>query len=62
MPVFCESCYTTVCDFCRFYAFNGDKNGSYTGDGRCLLHDKPMEPGDGCDDFHCNHAPLGETK
>lgn len=48
-------CEIPVCDFCRFYAFNGDTRGVYLGNGRCEHpdHPRPADPGDGCDDFDC---------
>lgn len=44
-----------ICDTCIHYAFNGDKDGAYTGDGRCEHPDHPRaaEPDDGCPDFKC---------
>jgi hypothetical protein len=48
------ACYQ-ICDTCTHYAFNGDKDGAYTGDGRCEHPDHPRaaEPDDGCTDFKC---------
>lgn len=42
-----------ICDFCRFYAFNGDEEGAYTGEGRCEHpeHPHPAEPYHDCPDF-----------
>lgn len=61
--IFCGLCVGedgACCDFCRFYAFNADKQGRYTGDGRCMKHDTPKDPGDVCDDFHCENATAPE--
>jgi hypothetical protein len=48
-----------VCDFCCFYAFNGDEHGAYTDEGRCEhpAHPRPMDPGDFCADFICRFCP-----
>jgi hypothetical protein len=45
----------SVCDFCKFYNFNGDERGVYTGDGKCehTEHPRHEEPDSGCDDFVC---------
>jgi hypothetical protein len=60
MPVYCSfecSYIGAVCDFCKHYDFNGDKNGAYTGDGWCKLHQIQKDPENGCDnDFHCTSA------
>jgi hypothetical protein len=52
-----EPC-TPACDFCVHYAFNGDAQGAYTGEGRCEhpSHPRPMDPGDYCDDFVCRYC------
>ena len=44
-----------ICDFCRFYNFNGDGNGVYTGEGRCEHpdHPRPEEPFSACEDYEC---------
>lgn len=75
MMVFCADCVGasgSCCDFCRSYSFNADADGSYTGDGWCNLLQKPKDPGDVCDEFHCRSAeskpvvestaPTGEAK
>jgi len=67
MLVFCENCdlrWAIVCDFCKFYYYNGQwvisKNdilrNVYTEDGFCILSGMPEDPHDGCIDFHCFKA------
>jgi hypothetical protein len=48
-----------ICDHCKFYDFNGDEDGAYTGDGYCRLHDMPSDPHDGCEDFVCFRVDGG---
>ena len=43
-----------ICDFCIHYDFNADKQGRYTGNGWCRLHERNNEPYDECKDFHCS--------
>jgi len=52
---FCPDCDPdySCCDFCKWYSFNGDNTGAYTGNGWCNLHWQPMHPGSVCDNFHC---------
>ena len=52
---FCPECDPdySCCDFCKYYKFNPDRNGAYTGDGWCKLHLEQMDPCDICDEFHC---------
>lgn len=50
-----DRCYD-ICDFCVYYDFNGDKDGAYTGDGRCKLYDQPKDPSDSCPAFTCMEA------
>lgn len=45
-----------ICDFCKYYNFNADDKGRYTGDGYCTKHSKPQDPSDDCNDFHCSEA------
>lgn len=44
-----------ICDFCKYYDFNGDRDGVYLGNGQCRhpAHPGRREPYDGCDDYHC---------
>jgi hypothetical protein len=42
-----------ICDFCVHYDFNGDEDGTYTGDGWCRKLQKSSEPHYGCDEFVC---------
>lgn len=55
MATYCTKCDDAgdICDFCKHYDFNGNEKGQYTGDGICTLHQKQMEPYEGCDDFYC---------
>jgi len=53
---FCKLCNpdASCCDFCKYFHFNGDSEGAYTGKGFCSFHNKPADPGDFiCDDFYC---------
>ena len=45
----------SICDFCKFYNFNGDENGAYTGNGWCrkLKVHKDPEEGYKCEEFVC---------
>ena len=66
MAKFCsEHCEETgaICDFCKFYDFNGDEEGAYTGDGHCNKFDVQKDPEDGlgCEEFICFKAE-GEDK
>ncbi|MGB8717594.1 MAG: hypothetical protein WCD66_14745 [Rhodanobacteraceae bacterium] len=56
MAIYCGSCLGAICDFCRWYDFNGDTEGCYTGDGFCRLHRGQRDPGDACEHFHCRNA------
>ena len=42
----------SICDFCGWYSFNGDKNGVYLGNGYCNKFET-LEPewGSKCDKF-----------
>ena len=53
MTTLCELGCIPLCDFCIRYNFNGDEKGRYTSDGWCILHNKPSEPYDYCEDFYC---------
>jgi hypothetical protein len=56
MATYCPTCIGALCDFCRWYDFNGDEDACYTGDGWCRLHGRSSDPTDECGDFHCNSA------
>ena len=47
-----DDCYP-ICDFCKYYRFNGDECGCYIGEGFCNLCQEPRDPWEGCDDFYC---------
>lgn len=49
-----------MCDFCKFYDFNGDKYGFYIERGYCRFHKKAKEPFEGCKDFVCFRIKRGE--
>ena len=49
----CSLTCPEICDYCYFYDFNGDENGAYTGDGRCLAIGESREPESICDLFVC---------
>lgn len=59
MAVYCDTCLGDVCDYCRWYDFNGDEDGCYTGDGWCRLHGRHSDPEDGCSEFHCRRVKDG---
>ena len=43
-----------ACDFCKYYHFNGDIKGRYTGNGYCTFHNnRKQDPDDECEDFVC---------
>jgi len=50
-----EEC-TPLCDFCKFYNFNPDKEGAYIGLGYCTKHKKASAPEHDCDDFECEQC------
>jgi hypothetical protein len=50
------------CDFCLHFEFNGDNKGCYTGDGYCKLHKAPQDPGNVCEDFHCQDLKPKKKK
>jgi len=56
-----EECYP-ICDFCKYYNFNGNETGAYTGNGYCSKLRMNTDPADSCNDFHCfkAEAPGGE--
>lgn len=53
MTILCSPECIPACDFCKYYNFNGDELGRYTGNGLCILHNEPSEPYDYCEDFYC---------
>ena len=56
----CSKCTPVpVCDFCKYYDFNGE-NMVYTDNGRCNKHNERKDPEEGCNDFHCNLADRPE--
>lgn len=59
----CEKCVDdSICDFCGWYSFNGDKNGVYLGNGYCNKFEKHSEPewGSKCDKFVCTNTKEGK--
>lgn len=50
----CEK-YNAICDFCKYYDFNGNEGGGYTGDGYCNLYKVSKEPFDDCKRFYCKN-------
>lgn len=67
MAEYCsQDCKETgaICDFCIHYNFNGDEEGSYTGDGYCKLLDIYTDPHDGfdCEHFHCFRIKQSKCK
>lgn len=62
--VFCDDCVGeggACCDFCAHYNFNADSQGRYTGDGYCRLLGEPSDPGEVCDNFHCEKVPFPDS-
>lgn len=53
MVTLCSSGCIPICDSCKYYNFNGDDKGRYTGSGWCALRNEPSEPHDYCEDFYC---------
>lgn len=49
----CDPENPDVCDFCKYYRFNANKKGQYTGNGFCIFLNEKKEPFDGCDNFYC---------
>jgi len=52
---FCDDCDIAICDFCKYYDFNGN-NGCYMGEGYCNFHKQKRDPNEQCEDFHCFRA------
>ena len=57
MAVKCGDKCPQVCDACLYYAYNGDQEGCYTGDGWCNKFNCPEEPWSDCPFFHCRTVP-----
>ena len=58
MAIFCNAVCEqdgSICEFCKFYDFNGNEEGAYTGNGWCNKFNKQKEPyqGYGCSEFVC---------
>jgi hypothetical protein len=60
----CKDCdpRATCCDFCKFFDFNADSQGFYTGDGWCNFHKTAADPAEVCDDFYCEHVKEKKKK
>ena len=63
----CEPPWTSICDFCKHYKFNGEDLGGkhglvYVEKGFCSLHCLPSDPDDGCEYFYCIMADKKEDK
>lgn len=66
----CSASCMPACDFCEHYLFNGEDlvddrgilyaDAVYTGNGWCMLHNRPMDPGDMCADFSCTNLTPAE--
>jgi len=61
----CDARSPAVCDFCRYYQFNGEDRGGrygsvYVDKGFCEYHQRREDPEGGCDDFHCKHRQAEE--
>lgn len=60
MAKYCKTCVGNICDFCKWYDFNGDEEGCYTGDGYCRHWHQLSDPADGCGQFVCKSLKEGE--
>jgi len=68
MKTLCDTCDDfTICDFCRFYNYNGEWEWLrdrwvqvYTEDGFCMVTMLPCDPYDDCDcdSYYCFRAKL----
>lgn len=57
--IYCGNCvgeFGACCDFCKFYDFNGNEDGAYTGEGYCNKYAERKDPEDVCSEFHCERA------
>ncbi len=57
--IYCDKCvgeHGACCDFCKFYDFNGNSDGAYTGEGYCNKCIEPKDPENVCSKFHCKKA------
>jgi hypothetical protein len=59
----CLKCdkYSQICDYCKFFLFNGEDTGGkhgpvYVDKGCCGLHFLRSDPWDGCEYFYCHMA------
>lgn len=59
MAVYCKSCIAEICDFCKWFDFNGDEYGCYTDNGWCRRHAAPVDLESSCPAFHCRNATEG---
>ncbi len=50
---FCDKECFPICDFCKFFDFNGDENGTYINLGCCNFHKENRDPTSQCDEFIC---------
>lgn len=51
----CNNCADPICDFCQYRSKDDPRipeNEIYW----CTKHQKPVDPEEGCDDFHCFNA------
>lgn len=69
MIVKCAECRDLICDFCRFYCFNGEWQRRrnhwvpvYIETGFCWVTMLPCDPDDecDCDSFYCFRADIKE--
>ena len=52
-----------VCDFCKYYNFNGNKNGTYIELGYCTLYKTKKHPeSDICKRFYCKEIDNPSKK
>lgn len=59
MSIFCENCIGEICDHCRWYDFDGDKEGGHRRNGYCRLHKEAQDPDYPCLQFYCRNADPG---
>jgi hypothetical protein len=60
MARYCETCIAAICDHCKWYDFNGDEAGCYSGAGYCRFWREPRDPLDECEHYECVTLKQGD--
>ncbi|MBS0583319.1 MAG: hypothetical protein JSS42_09490 [Proteobacteria bacterium] len=60
MAKYCKTCLGAICDHCKWFDYNGDEDGCYTGDGYCRLHKKETDPLGACAGYECRTLKEGD--